>query len=375
MSTVSKASPAASNRTRLVERLAHPQAGQEQVDAFVTSTPVNVRYLTGFTGSNGGVLVTAGGDARVATDGRYTTQISQQVPDIEALGARNVLARLLEFAVATDGLQRIGLEANHLTFAEWNTLREKFGEQLTLVPLSGEVETLRMVKGAEELSELSRVAHLATSCFEQLLADGVVRAGKREREIAAELECRFRMAGTDGIGFDTIVASGPNSAKPHHGASDRVIQSGDLVTFDFGVISNGWNSDMTRTVAVGEPSARAREIYETVQRAQAAGVAAVTAGVTCAEVDKACRDIITEAGFGDYFVHSTGHGLGLDVHEAPALAATSADTLSAGMVVTVEPGIYIPGECGVRIEDSVVVTDSQARVLTNWTRELQILMP
>lgn len=368
-------STAAVNRNRLIDRLARPAQDQERIDAFITNTPVNVRYLTGFTGSNGAVLVTAGGEAKMATDGRYTTQIAQQVPDIEALHARNVLKKLLTWAAEADGVQRVGLEANHLTVAQWNALQAEFRDQIELVAVSDEVETLRMTKAPEELQELSRVAHLATSCFEQLLADGVLRAGKREREIAAELEYRFRMAGADGIGFDTIVASGPNSAKPHHNASDRVIEAGDLVTFDFGIISNGWNSDMTRTVAVGEPSGRARDIYSAVQRAQAAGVAAVTAGVDCAAVDKVCRDIITEAGFGEYFVHSTGHGLGLDVHEAPSLSATSEDKLAAGMVVTVEPGIYIPGECGVRIEDSVVVTDAEARVLTNWTRELQIVMP
>ena len=197
--------------------------------------------------------------------------------------------------------------------------------------------------------------------------------GRTERQIAADLEYRMRKLGSERVSFDTIVASGPNSAKPHHGADDRVLVSGDLVTIDFGAHLRGFNSDCTRTFAVGEPNELSREIYDIVLRAQEAGVKAAVPGAKLVDVDAACRDIITEAGYGEYFVHSTGHGIGLDVHEGPAAAQTGKGELAEGMTLTIEPGIYVPGKGGVRIEDTLIITSGAPKIITAFPKDLQVL--
>ena len=334
-------------------------------DAIVVDHPQHVRWLTGFTGSNGAVLVYADGRAMVSTDGRYTTQIGVEAPDLELHLSRNCAIELAGRA----GVKRLGFEAGHVTVAAMRRIAAALdaakGEEL--VETADLVEKLRAVKDDAELEALRAVADIAVKAFEGLLESGAIAAGNTERDVAAELEHRMRIGGADGIAFDTIVASGPNSAKPHAGAEDRELRDGDLLTIDFGAAKDGYHSDMTRTLIVGGPDAAedfAMEIYSTVLRAQLAGVASARPGTLLADVDRACREIIVAAGHGEYFVHSTGHGIGLDVHEAPYASSRSTETLVTGMTLTIEPGIYVPGYGGVRIEDTVIVTDGEPEIIT-----------
>lgn len=350
-------------RRKLAARLA-----AQRVDAMLVTNLVHVQYLSNFSGSNGALLLRKDLSAAIATDGRYTTQIAEEVPDIEATIGRAVGPTLLK---GIEGPLRVGFEADHFSVSQLEALREAAPEDVTLVPLSGAVEELRLVKDEIELEKLTDIAELAMGALRGLLEAGELRAGRTEREIAADLEYRMRMAGADRPSFDTIVASGPNSAKPHHGADDRVLEDGDLVTIDFGAHLRGFNSDCTRTFVIGEPNEFAAEIYDIVLRAQLAGVAAATPGTSLQDVDAACRNVITEAGYGEYFVHSTGHGIGNEVHEGPYAATTGKGELAPGMTLTIEPGIYVPGKGGVRIEDTLIITEGAPRIITQYPKELQ----
>ncbi|GAB3944041.1 M24 family metallopeptidase [Corynebacterium tapiri] len=350
-------------------RLGNEIAAQ-RLDYLLLTHLENIRYFSGFSGSNAALLIGKDRSAQICTDGRYTTQIAQEVPDIEAIIDRPSAAALLK---RVEDTARVGVEASHLSLAEFDNLKSVAGENVTLVPVEKLIEPIREVKDEQELAELERVAAIAVDAFEALVADNGIRAGRTEREVAADLEYRMRLNGSERVSFDTIVASGPNSAKPHHSASDREIVEGDLVTIDFGAHSAGYNSDMTRTVIVGKVGETERKIYETVLRAQLAGVEAARAGMSLAEVDATCRDIIAEAGFGEYFTHSTGHGIGLDVHEAPFAARGAEGTLREGMTLTIEPGIYIPDVGGVRIEDTLVITSGDPRVITPVSKDLLIV--
>ncbi|MGO2639223.1 MAG: M24 family metallopeptidase [Corynebacterium flavescens] len=355
-----------SNRRR---KLASQLAAQ-RIDAMLVTHLIHVRYLSGFSGSNGGLLLRKDLSAVMATDGRYTTQIAAEVPDLKAILGRSVGPALLK---TLEGPQRVGFEADYVTVSQLRALEKALPEDITLVPVSGVIEKIRLIKDPRELSRLEEVADLANDSLESLLAAGELAAGRTEREVAADLEYRMRMAGSERVSFDTIVASGPNSSMPHHSAGDRVIESGDLVTIDFGAHARGFNSDCTRTFVIGEANDFAREIYDLVLRAQLAGVAAATPGTKLVDVDAACRDIIEEAGYGEAFVHSTGHGVGLEVHEAPAAAKTGSGTLEAGMTLTIEPGVYVPGKGGVRIEDTLIITDGAPKIITKASKELRIL--
>lgn len=353
----------AGRRARLAEQLESLGC-----DAIVIDHPAHVRWLTGFTGSNGAVLVHADGSAMVSTDGRYTTQIGVEAPDLELHLSRNCAIELAGRASAA-GLARLGYEAAHVTVAGMHRIGAALdpAKGTELVDTTDLVEKLRAVKDDAELAALREVADIAVRAFEELLDSGIIAAGATERAIAADLEHRMRVGGADGIAFDTIVASGPNSAKPHAGAEDRELHDGDLLTIDFGASKNGYHSDMTRTLIVGGKEAAedfAMEIYSTVLRAQLAGVAAARPGTPLADVDRACREVIVAAGHGEYFVHSTGHGIGLDVHEAPFASSRSQETLATGMTLTIEPGIYVPGYGGVRIEDTVIVTEGEPEIIT-----------
>lgn len=356
--------------TRFSDRrraLAATLAGQ-RIDAMLVNHLTHIRFLSNFSGSNAALLVSKDLSASICTDGRYTTQIAQEVPDIEAIIERNSAKALLE---TVKGPRRVGFEADYVSVAQLERLKEAAGEDVTLVPVTGVIEELRVKKDTVSLRRLREVAALATGALEQVLA-GELR-GRTERDVAAELEYLMRKAGAERPSFDTIVASGPNSAKPHHGAGDRVIQDGDLLTIDFGAHDRGFNSDMTRTFMIGEPSEQQREIYELVRKAQLAGVVAATPGTALVDVDKACRDIIADGGYGDYFVHSTGHGLGLDVHEAPYAAKSGEGVLEVGMTLTIEPGIYVPGVGGVRIEDSLIITEGAPEIITIMGTDLKVL--
>ncbi|WP_459587037.1 aminopeptidase P family protein [Corynebacterium camporealensis] len=355
-----------SNRRR---KLAAELAGQ-RIDEMLVTNLIHVRYLSGFSGSNGGLLLRKDLSALMATDGRYTTQIAEEVPDIEAIIKRAVGPILLG---EVEGPTRVGYEADYVSVSELRKLEEAAPEDVTLVPVSGVIEKVRLVKDSTELQRLEEIALLADKALAELLEAGELAAGRTERQVAADLEYRMRMAGSERVSFDTIVASGPNSAKPHHGADDRVIEEGDLVTIDFGAHLRGFNSDCTRTFGIGKLGDFEREIYDLVLRAQEAGVKAAVPGAKLVDIDAACRDIIEEAGYGEYFVHSTGHGVGLEVHEGPSAAKTGKGELEPGMTLTIEPGVYVPGKGGVRIEDTLIITQGAPKIITPMSKELRIL--
>lgn len=350
-------------------KLASELAAQRVDDMLITHLN-HVRYLSGFTGSNAALLVSKDRTARIATDGRYTTQIEREVPDIPATITRHLAAELL--ADVAEG-HRIGFEAEHVSVAQLEKLTGALPAGTSLVPVGGVVEEIRATKDTTELTLLTEAAALSVQALSELVEAGGVHAGRTEREIAADLEQRMRMLGAQRPSFDTIVASGPNGAMPHYGAGDRPLQAGDLVTIDFGMHRHGFNSDMTRTFAIGEPDPFLREIYEVTRAAQRAGVHAATEGTTLVDVDAAARQVITEAGYGEYFVHSTGHGIGLDVHEAPSASITGKGVLREAMTLTIEPGIYVPGKGGVRIEDTLIITTGAPRVITQYPTELIVL--
>ncbi len=350
-------------RSRLAAALA-----AADIDAAVVTRLVNVRYLTGFTGSNGALLLHADGSAVLATDGRYTTQAARQAPDVDLLVERDVAPALAH----TAGRGRLGFEEHDVTVAAYDTLAAA-APGSELVRLGPAVETLRAVKDAAEVDALRRAAAVADRAFAELLPR--VAAGRTEREVARELDELMRAYGAVAPSFETIVATGENSAVPHHRPTERSLARGDLVKFDFGALVDGYHSDMTRTVVLGEPADWQREIYDVVRVAQRAGRHALAPGVRARDVDTVARAQIVDAGYGEQFPHGLGHGVGLEIHEAPMIGPGSGDTvtLDAGMPVTVEPGVYLPGRGGVRIEDTLVVRDGEPELLTNTTKDLQVL--
>jgi Xaa-Pro aminopeptidase len=344
------------------------------LDALLVTDLVNVRYLSGFTGSNGALLVhaddaSASGEPRsvLATDGRYVTQAAAQTPDLPHLVERAVGPALL---AALTGPVRVGFDSAHVTVDGHADLLAA-GHPLERAP--GLVERLRAVKDAGEIDVLRLACAAGDAALDGMVADGALRAGRSEREVARELEERMRDAGAEGPSFETIVAAGAHAAIPHHRPTDAPLADGDLLTMDFGALVEGYHSDMTRTVVVGRPGDWQRDLYALVAEAAEAGRAALAPGVATRAVDAAARDVIVAAGHGEHFVHGLGHGVGLVIHEAPALSATATATLEAGMTVTVEPGVYLAGRGGVRIEDTLVVTDDGAEPLTTSTRDLLAL--
>ncbi|MEA2702538.1 MAG: hypothetical protein QOD63_483 [Actinomycetota bacterium] len=352
-------------------------------DALLVTSLVNIRYLTGFTGSAAIVLVTPDSVVFV-TDGRYAEQSAEQLTaagvgaaiEIGLTGAAQRDA--LQAAVAAAGIARLGLEADDVTWARQRRFADDWFPAAELVATEGLVEGLRRVKDAGEvarMAEAARIADAALAAVRNRLAARFLRVADRptEQDVAVELDFEMRRLGASGSSFETIVASGPNGAKPHHRPDGRPIGPGELVVVDFGAVVDGYCSDMTRTLCVGEPASPvAARMVEVVAASQRAGVAAVRAGVEGKAVDGVCRAVIAEAGWADAFVHGTGHGVGLEIHEAPQVASTSLDTLAAGHVVTVEPGVYLREHGGVRIEDTVVVTADGCTVLTNAPKDLVI---
>jgi Xaa-Pro aminopeptidase len=354
----------ADRAVRLRARLA--EAG---CDALLVTNLTNVHYLTGFTGSAALLLIPAdeGDELVFVTDGRYRDQAGGQLRDAGvdarvAIGLEeDTRRRLLADAVGAK-VRRLGLESENVT---WDQQRRYAGDwfpDAELVPTSGLVESLRLVKDAGEVARIEAACAMADAALAAVRHR--VGDGATEAEVALELEWQMRRLGADGPSFETIVASGPNAALPHHRAGDRRIIEGDLVVLDFGALLDGYHSDMTRTLMVGDPSDTQVRMFEVVREAQAAGVATVKAGVEAKAVDDACRSIIGDAGWDEAFLHATGHGVGLDIHEPPRVARTTDAMLADGHVVTVEPGVYLAGHGGVRIEDTVVVTTDGCRTLT-----------
>jgi len=347
------------------------------LDATLVTDLVNVRYLTGFTGSNAAVVVHASDSdshearTRLVTDGRYTTQSAEQVPELPRIIERACGAAGVTAAVA-DGVRRLGFESAQVTVDGHAALLD-VAQGCELVRAPDLVQSLRVVKDDGELAALRRACAAADAALAGLVAAGGIRAGRTEREVRDDLERRMREHGADGPSFETIVATGANSAIPHHRPTGAVLRPGDFVKIDFGALCDGYHSDMTRTMVLGEPAAWQREVYELVAASQAAGRAALGVDVELSGVDAASRDVVTAAGRGAEFSHGLGHGVGLQIHEAPALAASSVGRLAAGMTVTVEPGVYLAGRGGVRIEDTLVVRPHGAELLTLTDRELLVL--
>ncbi|WP_374112059.1 M24 family metallopeptidase [Pseudonocardia sp. TRM90224] len=340
------------------------------VDALLVTDLVNVRYLTGFTGSNAVLLISAAGDAasRFCTDGRYTTQARAEVPDLETVIDR-ASALFVAKGAGGWGVRRLGFESDHVTVDAHAALAAA-AEGVELQRAPGLVQQLRLVKDEAEVVALRAACAAADAALADLVAAGGIAAGRTEAEVAIDLENRMREHGAAGPSFETIVAAGANSAVPHHRPTGAQLRRGDLVKIDFGALVDGYHSDMTRTLVLGAPADWQREVYELVAAAQRAGCAALAPGVAAADVDSAARTVIVDAGRGEEFVHGLGHGVGLQIHEPPWLGATATGELAAGMAVTVEPGVYLPGRGGVRIEDTLVVHDGPPELLTMTTKEL-----
>lgn len=348
-------------RTTLSSRL--PALG---VDAILVSHLPSVRYLSGFTGSNGQVVVGTSG-AVFLTDGRYQEQSRHEVPDMDRLTYLQGLEGPLADACATLGVARLGFEAHATTVRQHGLLTERMAG-VELVPLEDEVGRQRWIKDEEELAELRNAQAATDQAFDDVLE--VLAVGQTELQVARELEHLLRRDGADGLAFDSIVAFGENAAEPHHEPSHRMLEEGDVIKLDFGALWSGYHTDMTRTVAFGSPTTELRKIHDVVREAQQAGIDAIGVGVTGEDVDRAARAVIEDAGYGPQFLHGLGHGVGLEIHEGPRLGVGFDHVLPAGAVVTVEPGVYVPGLGGVRIEDAVEVTEDGGRALGTSVRDL-----
>ena len=336
------------------------------VDAAVIVEAANVRWLTGFTGSNGTVVVLGSGEALLVTDSRYAEQAPAQLAEAGCSDeVEVVVARQAAQAVAgrLDSTARLGLE-NSVAWGE--QIRWSEAVDAEMVPLSEAVEGLRAVKDPAELARMQAAARIADEAL--TATEPMLRPGVTEVQIQQALDGAIRAAGASGPAYDTIVASGPNSALPHAQPTDRPLQSGDLVIVDVGAAVDGYRSDMTRSFVLGDPDERVETMLEVVGRSQSAGVEAVRPGVEASEIDRACRSIIEGAGMGEAFVHGSGHGVGLDIHELPRVVSGSTAVLESGNVLTVEPGVYFPGVGGARVEDLLVVTDDGCRQLTLYPK-------
>jgi Xaa-Pro aminopeptidase len=346
--------------------------GDSGADAALITRLVNVRYLTGLASSNAALLLTADGTAVLATDGRYTTAAAVTASDLEILQERSVASALAARAAA-DGVLRLGVEEHDVTLAVAETIR-KAAEPAELVHLGQAVEALRAIKSEEELTLIREACAISCRALDDLWTAGGL-LGRTEKQVARDLENRMYEHGADGIAFETIVASGPNSAVPHHRPTERTIGTGELLKVDFGAHYRGYHADCTRTVVIGaEPASWQREIYDLVADAQTAGRAALGVGTECIAIDRAARNLIDAAGYAKEFSHGTGHGVGLEIHEAPTLGYSATGTLADRMPVTVEPGVYQPRRGGVRIEDTLVVRDTDgSELLTTTTKDLLVL--
>jgi Xaa-Pro aminopeptidase len=339
-----------------------------------TAARRNVRYLTGFTCSNGALLIRTDGADLFGTDGRYTTQAGTQVPDVELLVDRATVPALARAAVQ-GGVGRLGYESHDLTVdglvALEKVLADAGGAELTSVRRA--VEAQRVIKDDDEIEALRRACAVADQALAELAAEGALRPGRTELQVGRELDARMLTLGAEAVSFETIVATGANSAIPHHRPDATELRDGDFLKLDFGATVDGYHSDMTRTVVLGHAADWQREIYELVAASQAAGRAALAVGADVVAVDSASRQVIVDAGHGEHFTHGLGHGVGLEIHEAPGIGPLGAGTLAAGMAVTVEPGVYLPGHGGVRIEDTLIVTDDAPELLTLTSKELLVL--
>jgi Xaa-Pro aminopeptidase len=342
---------------------------EQTIDGFLITQPENRRYLSGFTGSSGILIITPERQA-IATDSRYYEQVRQQCPAWELIEAGydfvgNMLETLRQFEL---GARRVGFETGYVTVAVLNSWEHALKGRLVLVDTEGFVESLRMQKDEAEVASVKKAVAVADEALVHVTH--WIRPGMTEQQVAWELESYMRTHGASAVSFEPIVASGPNSALPHARPTDRVLQAGEPITMDFGCIVEGYCSDLTRTVCLGEPADdKYLLIWHTILKAQEVAEDGARAGMTGEQVDKLARDVIAEAGFGDYFGHGLGHGVGLAIHEGPRFSFTYPHEVPNMAIMTIEPGIYIPGWGGVRLEDMALVKNGQLEILTTAPKE------
>lgn len=346
---------------------------QQNLDALLVSKIENYRYLSGFSGSSGWLLI-SDNQAILATDFRYTEQAKKEASQFDVIQIKGDLNDWLPRLASEFGWRKLGFEANFVPFAVYQHVSKAIKTRkfkLELIPTTDLVENLRSIKGKAELGLITKAVELTDTVFAQIKSS--IKPGVTEKEAAWEIEKRLRETGSDEIAFDIIVASGPNSALPHAKPTDKVICVNEPVLIDMGAKLNGYCSDFSRTLCFGKADKMLTEVYNIVLRSQLTAIEGIKTGMTANKVDKLARDVITQTGYGDAFGHGLGHGIGLEVHECPALGPSSHDLLTDGMVFTVEPGIYIPGWGGVRIEDVVSLQGGKARVLTRSEKTIEVI--
>lgn len=341
---------------------------ENNIDAMLVTNPFNRRYLSGFEGT-GGVLLISRDDAILVTDFRYLEQAAQQAENFTVRRWQDDLYKSLAPMVAEAGWEKLGFEAKHIVYSTFNEMKNKM--PVELVPVEEAVEKQRIKKSEKEIKALRRGAEILDRAYDYILT--LIKPGMKEKELALELEIYLLRKGAEEMSFKFIVASGERGAMPHGTASDRVMQKGELVTIDFGAVFYGYATDMTRTLALGQIDQRQREIYNLVLEGQQRAVYAVKPGMKASDLDAVARSIFDDAGYGNYFGHGLGHGIGLETHEQPVLNPQSKTVLEPGMAFTVEPGIYIKGWGGIRIEDMVCVTEGGGETLTLSPRDLKVV--
>ncbi len=337
-----------------------------KLDGLMITKEQNWRYLSGFTGSSAVLILTAN-DNYLITDFRYLEQAAAEAGGFQVIKPQALVEAAVVDLVSRLGLKRIGFEDDNLTYRTYKTFKEKLSG-VELVPAHRQLEPLRWVKDLQETEAISKAAGIADAAFDYIL--DFIKPGVRESEIALEIDYYMRRKGAEKSAFDIIVASGSRAALPHGVASDKELQPGEFIVLDFGAVYTGYHSDMTRTVILGKPDAKQREIYRLVLQAQERAIAVLKPGVKCSEVDLAARDLISVEGYGANFGHGLGHSVGLEIHEKPSLAPRDDTVLEAGMVLTVEPGVYLSGWGGVRIEDLVLVTPGGCEILSKSPKQL-----
>lgn len=341
---------------------------KEVIDAYLVTSPANLRYLTNFTGTAGLAFITLE-KAFFITDFRYTEQAGEQVQAMTIVQQQGDVVGEIIKLMESEGINVLGFEDAFMTYAEYSVFEEVIDAELA--PASGLIETLREQKDDGEIAIIEKACTIADEGFEHVLK--MIRPGMTEIEVANQLDFFMRSLGATGTSFDTIVASGVRSALPHGVASTKTIEQGDLITLDFGCVYQGYVSDITRTFAIGDPGQQLKDIYQIVLEAQQKVIDVAQAGVTGAQLDAIARDFITEAGYGDAFGHSTGHGIGMEIHEGPNITRFNDEPLKVGSIITDEPGIYVAGLGGVRIEDDLVILADGNRILTHSPKELIII--
>jgi Xaa-Pro aminopeptidase len=357
--------------TRYAHRVKRLRAllDDQRLDALLVTSLIHLRYLTGFTGTNGLGVVTRHA-VWFLTDSRYRLQAARQVRSAQRICTHRPLLDALAEYHCLAYCRRVGFESHVLTFQQYRVLRRSFPRKM-FVPTSGVVEKMLLIKEPSELVSMRAAMEISDRVFGEVVT--MLRPGMREKDIAAEITYRQRLAGADGDAFDPIVASGERGSLPHARASDKTLKRGEMVTLDFGCTIAGYHSDLTRTVALGHATRQAREIYQLVRDGQEAAIAAAHGEMRASDLDAVARRVITDGGYGPAFSHSLGHGLGLHIHERPRVSSLSNDTLLSGSVITIEPGIYIPGWGGVRIEDDILLTHTGNDILTAAPKDLMVL--